>query len=124
MPIIYDETTKNDRMTAVRDRAAGGDLQVMDAADVVLATFPLTAQAGAVATATWTMEFVDLTVAAITAGEVAKARIRDSGGVVRVSGLTAGTAGTDVIVNNTTVVQGQNVTVTAGHLNHAPDPAV
>lgn len=123
MPIIYDETTKNDRMEAVRDRCAGGDLQVLDDANVVLATFPLTGGGGTVSTSSWVLEFVNLTVAATAGGEVDRARIRDSGGTVRVSGLTAGISGTDIIVNNTTVVQGQNVTVAAGQLNHAPDPS-
>lgn len=122
MPIIYDQTTKNDRMLAVRDRVAGGDLQVLDALDTVLATFVLTAQGGTVSTSTWVVEVNAITVTAAVGGDIAKARIRDSGGVVRVSGLTAGTVGTDVIVSDVTVVQGQNVTVQQAQINHAPDP--
>jgi len=123
MPVIYDQTTKNDRMIAVRDRVAGGDLQVLDASDVVLVTFALTGGAGSVSGSTWTPEFTAITVPAANGGDVVKARIRDSGGVVRVSGLTAGVAGTDIIVSNATVVQGQNVTVQSAVLNHAPDPS-
>jgi hypothetical protein len=53
-------------------------------------------------------------------GTAANARIKDGAGNVQVSGLTVGTAGTDIVLNSTTIVVGQTVTLTSATITHSP----
>jgi hypothetical protein len=129
---IYDTTVKTARMTATRDVFAGGDVQLLAANDDVLLTAPLSAAGGTVSGATWTFQFgaeSDATITVTASGggtgtAATKARMRDSGGTVRLTGITVGLAGSGagVIVGNTSIATGQSVTVGPGELNHAPDP--
>ena len=123
----YDETTKNARMTATRDTVAAGDVQILTSEDGVLVTFPLSASGGSVASSRWTFSFgagsdASSTIAATGTGTAAKARIRNSGGTVRITGLTAGTEAAGVIIDNTSINTGQNVTLQSAYLDHAADP--
>src|SRR5262245_14843648 len=53
-------------------------------------------------------------------GTAASARIKDGGGAVVVSGLSVGTAApADVILNSTTVANGQTITITSGTITHS-----
>ena len=128
---VYDDTVKTSRMTATRDAVAGGDVQILTAADGVLVTFPLSATGGTIGEVSgairWTFSFgagstASHTAAASGEGTAAKCRIRNSGGTVRVTGLTVGTSGTGVIIDNTSIATGQNVTLSSAYINHAPDP--
>lgn len=128
MPVTYDATTKNARLTATRDTVAGGDIQLLTSGDGVLVTFPLSATGGTVDAGVLTFSFgagstAGYTAAATGTGAAAKARIRDDGGTVRVSGLTVGTSGADVIVDNTSIAEDQDVTINSAEIEHAPDPA-
>lgn len=129
MPVIYSADTKNARMNATRSACANGDLQLLDSGGAVLVTHGLDATAGSVSGAVWTIALDAATVAATAAGNIATARVRDSTGAVRVSGLTAGVNPPepdprlfDVGVDNANVAIGQQVTFTAPlTITHAPD---
>ena len=119
MAVTYDNTIKAARMTATRDAVADGSLEITTSGDAVLVTFGLSAGGGTISTDTWTLTFDATTVAATGAGTAAKARIKNSSGTVRISALTVGTSGADVIVDNTSIAVGQNVQITAATITHA-----
>lgn len=129
MAVIYDAATKAARMTATRDMVAGGTLELMSAADQVLAIFTLTATGGGIAGAVWTLEFVAAEVnglAAAGAGtSAAKARVKDSSGTARITGLTVGlpSSSADIKLVNVSITENQPVTLTAATFTHAPDPS-
>ena len=122
MPVNYSTAVKTDRMTATRDYHADGDLQILTDADAVLVTFTLTAVGGSVTGDTWTLAFENSTVAAGAGGTAAKARVRNSGGTDGITDLTVGTAAADIILDNTSIANGQNVTLSSATIQHAPDP--
>lgn len=118
-------------MTATRDAGAAGSLQLLTAADAVLVTFTLSATAGSVGEVDgamrWTMTFGagatgNDTQAATGTGVAAKAIVRDSTNATILSGLTVGTVGTGVIIDNTSIADGQMVSMSSAYVNHAPDP--
>lgn len=120
MAVNYDNATKAVRMTATRDALASGTLEIGTAGMAqVLTVHTLTAQGGTVSNAVWTLALAAATVAAGAAGVAAAAQIKDSGGTPRVTGLTVGTSGTDVVLDNTNVALGQNVTISAATVTHA-----
>ncbi|PWE57667.1 hypothetical protein DEM27_00185 [Metarhizobium album] len=129
MPPIYDTTVKTARMTATRDSVANGTLEILSAANVVLATFGLDADGGSVSGDVWSLELDAATVAgedAAGAGTTAtKGRIKNSGGTVRVTGLTVGdpASSADIKLINTSISDGQDVTINSAQIQHAPDPA-
>lgn len=123
MPVNYSTAVKTDRMTATRDYHANGDLQILTSADAVLVTFDLTVAGGTVTGDTWTLAFDNSTVAASAEGDAAKARIRNSGGTDGITDLTVGTESADIILDNTSIANGQNVTLSSATIQHAPDPA-
>jgi hypothetical protein len=53
-------------------------------------------------------------------GAAAAARLKDGGGTIVISGLTVGTAGSDINLNNTTISSGQTITISSGTIVHAP----
>lgn len=119
MAVTYTTAVKTDRMTATRDYFADGTLVIQDAADAVLVTFALTLAGGSVTGDTWTLAFDASTVAAGAAGTAAKAEIRNSGGTAGLTGLTVGTSATDIILDNTSIANGQNVTLSSATVQHA-----
>lgn len=126
MSVQYDAGTRTARMTATRDQVCGGtagSLVIMTAANAILATFALTTTGGTVTGDTWTLAFGSTTVTAAAAGIAAKAELRNNGGTAKVLGLTVGTSGADVIIDNTSIASGQQVQVTAAAITHAPNPA-
>ncbi len=122
MPVTYNAAVKTSRMTATRDYFAGGTLEIMSAADVVLATFTLTGVGGSVATGVWALAFTASTVAAGDGGSgtaATKAQIKNSGGSAHITGLTVGTTGADINLNNTSIATGQSVTLSSASITHA-----
>lgn len=121
MPPVYDATLKNLRMVATRDGVANGTLEITTAADAVLSVHGLDATAGTVTGAVWTPVFDAASVNASGTGTAAKARIKNSGGTIRVTGLTVGLdgSGSDVELINTNIVTGQPVELTAATITHA-----
>lgn len=121
MGVQYDLVLKNVRMTATRDHCANGTLEILNAADAVLVTFGLDASGGVVTDDIWTLSLDATTVAASAAGIAAKARIKTSGGIVRVTGLTVGMPESeeDIELNNTSIASGQDVELTSVSIQHA-----
>ena len=126
MPVNYTDAVKLARMTATRDHFANGSLEIQAADNTVLAIFGLSASGGTVATDTWTLVFDNATVAGETAagsgGTVAtQARVRTAtpGQANDLTGLTVGTTGTDIVLDNTNIASGQNVTLTSATIQHA-----
>lgn len=119
MPVTYAASTKTARMTATRDEVANGTLEILTAANAVLATFGLDAAGGTISGSVWTLVFDASTVAASGSGTPAKAQIKTSGGVVKITGLTVGTTGTDIVLDSASITSGQNVTLSSATITHA-----
>src|SRR5262245_54025326 len=108
MAVTYDNTVKAARMTATRDSVADGTLEIGTSGMAsVLATFGLSATGGSVTNGAWTLAFDASTVAASASGTAAAARIKNSAGTARVTGLTVGTSGSDINLDNTSINSGQ-----------------
>lgn len=125
MAVNYDATTKTARMQAVVDKidaqATAGTLEIGNAGfAAVLATFALVKPCGTVSGSVLTFDFdPDISdTSADATGTAAEARIKDGLGTVIISGLTVGTSGTDVIIDNTSITAGQTVTLTTGTITH------
>lgn len=123
MPVIYNAAVKVDRMTATRDYFADGTLEIQTSANAVLATFALTLAGGTISGAVWTLAFDVSTVAASGTGAAAKAVVKNSAGLAHLTGLTVGTSGADINLDNTSINSGQDVTLSSATITHAPDPS-
>jgi hypothetical protein len=119
MAVTYNVAVKTNRMTATRDYFANGTLEIMTSADAVLVTFGLDAAGGTVSSGVWTLVFDASTVAAGATGTAAKAQVKTSGGSAHLTGLTVGTSGQDINLNNTSITSGQNVTLSSATVTHA-----
>jgi len=120
MAVNYSTAVKTARMTATRDEMADGTIEIGTAGmATVLVTFGLSGTGGTIGTDTWTMALDAATVAATEAGGAAEAVVKDSVGTVAISGLTVGTIDTDVVLDNTIIAAGQNVTLNSATIQHA-----
>ncbi|MDX0450699.1 hypothetical protein GOL37_27365 [Sinorhizobium medicae] len=119
MAVTYNAAVKTARMTATRDHFANGTLEILTAADAVLATFGLDAAGGTVSGAVWTLVFDNSTVAAGASGTAAKAQIKTGGGTAHLTGLTVGTSGSDINLDSVSITSGQNVTLSSATVTHA-----
>lgn len=122
MAVTYSTTVKNLRMEATRGEVANGTLELRDAGNNVLVTYGLDATAGSVTGAVWTLAFDATTVAASGGGagtNATNAVIKDSGGTAEITGLTVGTSGTDIIIDNQSIATGQDITVVSATITHA-----
>lgn len=112
----YDNVIRAARLNATRGELVNGTLELLSASDAVLAVFSLSGTAGSVTTNTWTLEFTSTSTtgeAAAGAGTAAtKAQIKNSGGAVRVTGLTVGTdPGDDITIDNPNIAEGQTINI-------------
>jgi hypothetical protein len=120
MAVTYAAAVKTDRMTATMDHFANGTLEIGTAGMAsVLATFGLSATGGSVSGSVWTLAFDASTVAASATGVAAAAQIKNSGGTANLTGLTVGTSGSDINLDNTSINSGQNVTLSAATITHS-----
>lgn len=120
MSVTYAAGVKTERMDATRLHFVNGTLEIGTAGmATVLATFTLTAMAGSAAAGVWTLAFSSGTVTASAAGTAAAARIKTAGGSSDITGLTVGTSGADINLNNTSITSGQSVTLSAASITHA-----
>lgn len=119
MAVTYAAAVKTARMTATRDEVANGTLEIMTAADAVLATFGLNAAGGTIASDVWTLVFDSSTVAGGATGTAAKAQIKTSGGTAVITGLTVSTSGADINLDSVSINSGQNVTLSSATITHA-----
>lgn len=118
MAVNLATAVKTDIMTAMRDHFANGTLEIMTSADAVLVTFGLSASGGTVAADTWTLTLDAATVAASATGTATKAQIKTSGGVANITGLTVGTSGTDIVLDNNSIAAAQDVTISSATIAH------
>lgn len=125
MAVTYPTTVKTARMNAVLDAidagAGAGKLEIGTAGmALVLATITLDDPSGTVTGDTLTLSGLpNLDSSADATGTAAAARIRDSDDNDVVTGLTVGTSGTNIIIDNTSIVAGQAVSLNSGSIQHA-----
>lgn len=119
MAFAYSTALKNARLDAITTKidagSAAGKLEIGTAGmATTLATVTLDdpSSTGAVG-GVLTFAGFPKTVAATASGTAAEARFRDSDNNNIITGLTVGTSGTDIIVDNTNVASGQNITINA-----------
>lgn len=124
MGVIYQASLRTTRMTAVEtdiDSGAGaGTLEIGTTGFAsTLVTFTLSDPAGTVSGDVLTGSGMPKSATASAGGVAAEARIKNSTGTVIVSGLTVGTAATNVIISpSTTISNGQTCNLTALTLTH------
>lgn len=124
MAINYSNTVKVTRMTAVRDAidggAAAGKINIYTAAYAsLLVSISLADPSGTVAGAgVLTLSGMPKSGVGGNPGNAAIARILDSDDTVIADGLTVGTVGTDIIIDNINIAVGQTVNITAGAITH------
>lgn len=125
MAVTYTTAVKTARMTAVRDQIDGGAgagvLQIGTAGmATVLAEITLNDPSGTVSGAVLTLSgFPKSDTSANATGTAASARIRDSSGTDVITGLTVGTSGSDINLDNTSINTGQTVTINSATITHA-----
>jgi hypothetical protein len=119
MAVTYATAVKTARITATRDHFADGTLEIQNSSNTVLATFGLSGTGGSISTTTWTLAFDASTVTASATGTASKAQIKNSGGTANLTGLTVGTSGSDINLDNVSINSGQNVTLSSGTITHA-----
>jgi hypothetical protein len=119
MAVTYNAAVKTARITATRDYFANGTLEIQTSGDAVLATFGLSAGGGSIAGDAWTLAFDASPVTASGTGTAAKAVIKTSGGSAHLTGLTVGTSGADIVLDNTSINSGQSVSLSSAVITHA-----
>jgi hypothetical protein len=125
MAATYPTAVKTARMQAVLDAinagAAAGKLEIGTAGmGTVLSTITLDDPAGTVSGDTLTFSGLPIVDASADAtGTAAEARIRDSDDNNVVTGLTVGTSGANIIIDNPSIVAGQAVSFNSGTIQHA-----
>lgn len=123
MAINYTTTIKNARMTTVLnaiDAGSGaGKINIYNAGYTnILVSITLADPAGVVAAGALTLSGMPKSGTGIYAGNAAVAKIVDSDNTVVADGLTVGTTGTDIVIDNVNIAVGQNVNITAGSITH------
>ena len=118
--VTYVAALKTTRMQDVVDAiGAAGKLEIGTAGMAsILATIPLANPAGTVAAdvLTFTMPQSDAT--ADATGTAAAARIRTGADADVVTGLTAGLAAADIVLDSLSITAGQQVVISSGTLSH------
>lgn len=134
MSVVYQTTLKTNRMQLVSDlvatKVAAASTGSATAGQLVIGTASLSGGTGVLATialpttpftvsgAVATLQGVPLSATASASGTAALAELRNNAGTTIASGLTVGTSATDIILNSTTITNGQTVTITAGTITH------
>lgn len=120
MPVVYRTSLKTTRMQAVvTDIGSGGKIKLYTAGKaVLLAVLALDAVAGTVAGPTLTLSGMPKTTTGVGAGNAAVAEVTTSADAVVIDGLTVGTSGADILVDNVNVAVGQQVRVNSGTITH------
>jgi hypothetical protein len=125
MAVTYSTAVKNARLLAVRDQIDAGSgpgvLQIGTAGmATVLADITLSDPSATAASGILTFSgFPKSDSSANATGVAAAARIRDSAGTDVITGLTVGTSGTDIILDNTSINAGQTITINSATITHA-----
>lgn len=116
MAFTYSATAKTARLQGVVsaiDVGGGGRIEILAGA-TILATILLNATSGTVSGSVLTLSgFPKEDSSADNTGTADGARIRRNDGTDIITGLSVGTSGTDVIIDNTSIVAGQTVRILA-----------
>lgn len=123
MAVVYNTNVKNARLQAVVDALGPNGQLVIGTGSLsgsagILVRIPLANPAATVAGGVLTLAGVPLSDDAISTGIAELAELRDGADTTVVSGLTVGTAATDLIINAVEISTGQLVQVTAGLITH------
>ena len=123
MTISYVTAIKNTRMTAVLNAidagSAAGKLNIYTTGyGALLVSITLADPCGTVAAGALSFSDMPKTGTATGTGSAAVARLLDSDDTVVAEGLTVGTSGTDIIIDNVSIATGQTVNITAGTITH------
>ena len=120
MAVTYPTAVKTARMQAVLTAlGASGKLEIGTAGMAsILAVMPL-GSGGSVSGAVWTLISGATSDTADNSGVAAEARIRTSGDVDIVTGLTVGTSEADLNLDSVNITAGQTVTINSATITHA-----
>lgn len=119
MAVTYASDVKDSRMDAVKDQvdagAGAGKLEIGTAGmAAVLVTITLNDPCSAGSSGgVLTLSGFPKTQAATAGGTAAAARIRDSDNNDVITGLTVGTGSEDIVLDNASIANGQDVTINA-----------
>ncbi len=124
MAVTYSTALKNNRLdevTALVDGGGGAGYIEIGTTGMasILATIPLAATSAPAASGgvlTFTMPQSDTS--ADATGTAAEARIRSNAAADVVTGLTVGTAATDIILDSVSITAGQQVTINTATITH------
>ena len=121
MAVTYSNDVKEDRMQAVGALlSAGGKIKIYTTGlGSLLSTHVLQASGESFTNGVWTMALVSATVTAGNTGTAAEATITDAADAVKISGLTVGTGSEDIVLDNTSINSGQDVTINSAVITHA-----
>lgn len=125
MAVTYTTAVKNARLEAVVaqiDAGSGAGKIIIGTSGMasVLAEITLNDPSGTVTGGVLTFSgFPKSDTSANNTGVAAAAKIVDSNNVDIVTGLTVGTSGADIILDNTSINSGQTVTLTSATITHA-----
>jgi hypothetical protein len=125
MALIYDMSIKTARMEGTRNVVSGGTLEVRDDTDAVIVSFDLSSTGGTVSDDIWTLGFEQNTKSSLLDADANNVVIKDSGGNVRISGLSVSDdpeSGAPVIIDNTSIIVGQQVSILSATIQHSADP--
>jgi hypothetical protein len=125
MAVTYSTALKNKRMSAVGVLIDGtnglGRIELGPAGmGTILVTinFPFPCISGSATAGAITFAGFPLTGTAVSSGTLGAARLLDSAGTVIISGLSVSAAGTEVIVDNSSVVTAQLVVLSSIVITH------
>lgn len=127
MAVTYSAATKTARMNAVVTTiGTSGKLKLYTTSGgTLLATFTLASTAGTVSGSVLTLSDANgatagiLNTTAATGGTATYAEVTTSADVVVISGLTVGTTGTDIVLDNNVLTASQAITINSGTFTHA-----
>ena len=125
MAMNWNATAKNSRMSAglaqIDANASPASLEIGTAGfSTTIVGIPLTKPSFSLSADTLSLLNAPRAANATAGGIAALARIKDGGGTIVLSGLTVGTSGADINLNSTNISSGQQVSITALTLQHAP----
>jgi len=121
MAVTYTTAVKTSRMSAVKTAlGSDGKLEIGTTGMAsILATIPL-GTGGSVSNGVWTLiSSATSDTSADNGGTAAEARIRTSGDVDIITGLTVGTSGSNINLDSTSITAGQTVTINSATITHA-----
>jgi hypothetical protein len=122
MSVIYTTAVKSARMNAVVAQIGStGVLEIgTTSMGSILATIPLAATAGTVIGLVLTLTQALQDTSADATGTAAEARIRTAtAGTDIITGLTVGTSGSDINLNNVSITVGSVVSITSAAIIHS-----